>query len=1117
MAKKSNRRMSLSTAFTSPESKKDQEKALSGFENYLAILNDAASVLEKEIESAKQQSDSQKQKLAFAMESVLRNHMNRLHDAIEYDNKEQISEDFTVDIADDTNSSTCSSHCPNECPKFETLLKNSQGVLNCMVADLSTVIGREIHGPMADEAIQKAANAIENLFVAAKALPNNTISNFESIALPEEPKAESDQAKTVVLEKRLSVLMDRNKELNTRIKLLEAQEAVNSVQRQPSTTLKTLTPRKIKTPNIETPDKSMSHVKPSDFGIIVDNKKSIIRKDYDHSDTSCVVINRAVADSSTQTYTVIRPFSIDGSTQTEETPKDIQVEKVEDTLEVPDIDDDDIFEKKIEQALTELSDSEGGQSAAAVARTIGRLLVLHESLESSLDEIVELSSQKPDKTIVTDTLVALKQVLEARLSILKECTENVKYELTGFDLDELVATRHEVTVMARKAKAMSGWLAVHSKSDCKTATFLQYEKAIDSLKNEINSLGGWRAAITLRDGSVNEEINPKFWPSGEANLIWERLLYHYVETLGEERKTHNALEDSLRRLQKKKEDLEYRLKSERTRSKKLEEQVKDLNDKSIDNEHSASFYAKMGSYLNSNATVTKKLLNERLVTAELGSNLANICQFALDSSLAQKLGLSPGNNVLLEESEDMSVHKEVVLSSRSIMKTIRGDTDAMIVKAPSLKEVEKSDRTKQEVRREKSILLSLQFMNDVYARVNMLQSRLEKNCEAFKAADFQTSVHELHTSVMNGIGNILSKDLDRLHEFIRCVVERDESQGSKFKWFEREIDILVRSQIGMRKHVKSLDAAYVSDDSSEIIQNLRRELALSREEHARTESALLVLQQTYASVGTESGPGRLELLEDLMRRHQEVSEIHGALLPRYDAVEAELYAITAKLKEKNKIPLSDLQSHSVKLKRQKAQLELRLFMAFREVEQIEKLLVDLYERVEAATQYIFSGANYRGMLLWAADKEAQINNKPPSPRLAAAARTLAPPVHRLLPLAKCNKTFGFQSKDVFRHQPFSNFPSNHTPNRQISDIVDAIAASMPNEKKLKQQYGGGVTAAEEFRIKHLPSSSSSFLPPFKNCNNTHATSSFLQQQQLQTQKQQHVRRNLNIYHRSPYN
>ena len=59
-------------------------------------------------------------------------------------------------------------------------------------------------------------------------------------------------------------------------------------------------------------------------------------------------------------------------------------------------------------------------------------------------------------------------------------------------------------------------------------------------------------------------------------------------------------------------------------------------------------------------------------------------------------------------------------------------------------------------------------------------------------------------------------------------------------------------------------------------------------------------------------------------------------------------------------------------------------------------MLELYEKVERATQFVFSGSSYRGLLLWAADKEERPRARPQSPSLKHCAVGVGVPARQLL-------------------------------------------------------------------------------------------------------------------------
>ena len=71
---------------------------------------------------------------------------------------------------------------------------------------------------------------------------------------------------------------------------------------------------------------------------------------------------------------------------------------------------------------------------------------------------------------------------------------------------------------------------------------------------------------------------------------------------------------------------------------------------------------------------------------------------------------------------------------------------------------------------------------------------------------------------------------------------------------------------------------------------------------------------------------------------------------------------------------------------------------FNEVRAVEDAMLALYERVERATQYVFSGQSYRELLVWAADKEeGNVDDAEGALRLKQSIAKAAAPARQLLP------------------------------------------------------------------------------------------------------------------------
>ena len=235
-----------------------------------------------------------------------------------------------------------------------------------------------------------------------------------------------------------------------------------------------------------------------------------------------------------------------------------------------------------------------------------------------------------------------------------------------------------------------------------------------------------------------------------------------------------------------------------------------------------------------------------------------------------------------------------------------------------------------------------------------------------------------------------------LREILDRVVRREKEQRSQIDLLEREVGVIVRSQVENQRRVDALEAAYESESASDVVANLRAEIRSCHEDAERSEATIASLQETLAE--TNADDGQLERLEYMMAKYRDVAEIHGALLPQYAAVDEELEAVRtmSRLRKFKAGERDPLEAKAGQLQNRKDELEHRLLVIFREVQEVEKLMVRLYEKVEAATQFVFSGSSYRGMLVWASDKEERRLNRAPSPRLAAAARAAAAPVRSLL-------------------------------------------------------------------------------------------------------------------------
>ena len=100
---------------------------------------------------------------------------------------------------------------------------------------------------------------------------------------------------------------------------------------------------------------------------------------------------------------------------------------------------------------------------------------------------------------------------------------------------------------------------------------------------------------------------------------------------------------------------------------------------------------------------------------------------------------------------------------------------------------------------------------------------------------------------------------------------------------------------------------------------------------------------------------------------------------------------------------------------------------FNEVRAVEDAMLALYDRVERATQYVFSGQSYRELLVWAADKEeGNVDDAEGALRLKQSIAKAAAPARQLLPksdpLAPKPPSTGVSGRD--RYAQLARFAGN---------------------------------------------------------------------------------------------
>ena len=279
---------------------------------------------------------------------------------------------------------------------------------------------------------------------------------------------------------------------------------------------------------------------------------------------------------------------------------------------------------------------------------------------------------------------------------------------------------------------------------------------------------------------------------------------------------------------------------------------------------------------------------------------------------------------------------------------------------------------------------------------------------------------------MRGLGGYAGSDAqsDALTQEVKACLTNDEGD---LRTLLRVFALVQKRHAEQRDQIELLQRELNITASTEV-ERLRRMHDLEKESplHQRLHEALADADRYKAEAdavreGLSQGIGALEQLEATICVHRDAAEVHGALLPRYheadlQAAEAIQRATSLKAKEdaQAKVKARDL-------------LERRLLLVFNEVRAVEDAMLALYERVEQATQYVFSGQSYRELLVWAADKEeGNVDDAEGALRLKQSIAKAAAPARQLLPksdpLAPKPPSTGVSGRD--RYAQLARFAGN---------------------------------------------------------------------------------------------
>lgn len=687
------------------------------------------------------------------------------------------------------------------------------------------------------------------------------------------------------------------------------------------------------------------------------------------------------------------------------------------------------------------------EAKAALIAVDGLAPLLHPEMEEDIEEAVAVESQdvfearlasflEDEAPALADaaadlgrlgverrTYLELKErvhgdalaIVEKRLAALDAFCEEVAESTIVWSVESLAVCRHENAQLARKARAMAGWRAAAG-SGGGDDRMKVYEEAATALAAEIARRGGWRAACTLKNGAVNEAADPGPWPDREALKITTLLKDHFCGKYHAAEGKRLELADAMEQLANRYRLLEQKLVTSNKRREVLEKQLwgvltqvrapQQQQPLSADDVHASSFdldaYFGLGGARSAAAhidagPVIKAWQDERTALVTQRVEVARVLAAVMASPLAEAVQtkLAPVDVAALRTARDEArrrVRADAMLSSREASLEV---TNSHRGKAPFFPDV---------ALRPASAVLNAATHADADALAPRTPPKVAVAYEASRVADARRLLEKVRRG-MRGLGGYAGSDdqsealaaevkqaleadegdLRTLLRVFALVQRRNGEQQAQIEILERELNITATTEVTRLIRGVELEKAHAD---TPIIENLHARL---REAHGDADRYMA--EADAVREGLSQGVGALEQLEATLATHRDVADVHEVLLPRYheadlQAQEAMARATTlrAKADAKDKVAARDL-------------LERRLLLVFNEVQAVEDAMLALYERVEQATQYVFSGESYRNLLVWAADKEApnQSDDTEGALRLKKSIAAAVAPVRQLLP------------------------------------------------------------------------------------------------------------------------
>ncbi|KAH8095645.1 hypothetical protein JL720_2961 [Aureococcus anophagefferens] len=688
----------------------------------------------------------------------------------------------------------------------------------------------------------------------------------------------------------------------------------------------------------------------------------------------------------------------------------------------PAVQEDEEFEETLTAVLAAVGDEEE-PTLAVSSKALGGLEVEHESLVSLKEELLTLQraheraqAQTPDAAVdddVREEVLVKLEVVNERLATVEEVRDEITGSIKGWGIDALVVARHENDKLARKAKAMAGWLAAVG-NDGGNDAYKTYEGTSRAMAREIDARGGWRAALS--DGSLNEDIDPTVWPPADAFKIMEQLMLYYKEEVNAQANAKFDAEDELLELRKKVKEQTQELEDKGAKLTKAQASMKHLakggkprksmfeaaassnavihEGKMIDADQVGADDFDVDAFLKrpegmADGRMTLDHLNkwqdERVAAASLRVEVAKVLSLVLGSPMAllvqrpmPDVDLDPINkfkddmkrtafgkkrlgnkaslfdaDAIAEKSVDSS---QYTLGIHAARKEKKAETSLRLRNAPAKAPVLLEDpvdvgpgpaEPPPDPKDAGDAPPANNYADEIavhYGPRNMekAQSLLEtvrRGMRGMKGYDGSEKDNErVHRTVVGAL-NKDKGDVTTLREILDRVVRREKEQRSQIDLLEREVGVIVRSQVENQRRVDALEAAYESESASDVVANLRAEIRSCHEDAERSEATIASLQETLAE--TNADDGQLERLEYMMAKYRDVAEIHGALLPQYAAVDEELEAVRtmSRLRKFKAGERDPLEAKAGQLQDRKDELEHRLLVIFREVQEVEKLMV----------------------------------------------------------------------------------------------------------------------------------------------------------------------------------